>query len=137
MVKLDIRNSRMKDFHDIWALSGSFVFEGLALSQAVARCFERRGTPWTRDVPLPLTPAFYQMTELEARWSAYLAAGAVLVPPPAQFAKIGERIIRFLAPLRESVLDGQPFGRHWPEGGPWQADEAGRVGIVQGGPYVP
>ena len=50
MVQLGTRNSRMKDFYDIWALSENFVFDGIELQQAVALCFERRGThPACRD----------------------------------------------------------------------------------------
>jgi len=45
MVKLDTQNSRMKDFHDVWALAGAFEFDGAALQRAVAACFERRRTP--------------------------------------------------------------------------------------------
>ncbi len=60
MVKLDVRNSRMKDFHDLWALASSFRFEGPVLQAAVAACFQRRGTPWAEEIPTPLTPGFYQ-----------------------------------------------------------------------------
>lgn len=66
MVKLDTRNSRMKDFHDLWALAGAFAFDGARLRDAVAACFERRATPWTAEVPRPLTPVFYRTP---ARWS--------------------------------------------------------------------
>src|SRR5690606_11820949 len=102
-VKLDTRNSRMKDFHDVWALAGSFEFRAERLQRAVAACFERRGTPWTEEAPRALTAAFYQAPEMKARWRNYLAAGAVLVPPPAQFETIGERIIEFLGPVRVRI----------------------------------
>ena len=36
MVQLEIRNSRMKDFYDIWALSESFAFDGFELQEAVS-----------------------------------------------------------------------------------------------------
>lgn len=121
MVKLDTRNSRMKDFHDLWALAGAFAFDGARLRDAVAACFERRATPWTAEVPRPLTPVFYRTPEIETRWRNYLAAGAVLVPPPAQFEVIGERILRFLGPVRESIVATEPFARTWPPGGPWHA----------------
>jgi len=120
MVKLDTRNSRMKDFHDVWALASAFAFDGPTLLRAIAACFERRGTPWTDNVPRPLTLAFYQTPEIESRWRSYLAAGAVLVPPPAQLEVIGERIIHFLGPVRESLVTGDPFERTWPPGGPWR-----------------
>jgi hypothetical protein len=119
MVKLDTRNSRMKDFHDIWELAGTFAFDSESLQRAVAACFERRGTPWTEEAPRVLTTAFYQVPELEARWRHYLAAGAVLVPPPAQFGTIGERILEFLGRVREGILSGEALAEVWQPGGPW------------------
>jgi hypothetical protein len=120
MVKLDTRNSRMKDFHDIWALAAAFEFDGPSLRKAIAACFDRRGTLWTEEVPRVLTPAFYQMPDLEMRWRSYLAAGATLVPPPAQFEIIGERIIAFLGPVRSSIVAGASFAKAWSaSGGVW------------------
>ena len=89
MVYLGTINSRMKDFHDIWALSRSFAFDGPTLSQAVSECFGGRRTPWTGELPRVLTAAFYQVAELQSRWRAYLPAGAGLVPPPAALAAPG------------------------------------------------
>ena len=59
MVKLDTRNSRMKDFHDVWALAGAVRVRRRDAREAVAGCFERRGTPWTAGSRESLTPAFY------------------------------------------------------------------------------
>lgn len=119
MVKLDMRNSRMKDFHDVWALTDAFAFDGATLQRAVAACFERRGTPWGGEAPRVLGTAFYQAPEMKARWRSYLAAGAVLVPPPAQFDRIGARIIEFFGPVRESILAGEGHTGAWPPSGPW------------------
>lgn len=119
MVKLDRRNSRMKDFHDVWALSTRFAFDGRRLRRSIAACFERRGTPWTSELPRCLTSAFYQDADVQARWRSYLAAGAVLVAPPAQFERIGERVIAFVTPVRDSVMEGQMFDSAWAPGGPW------------------
>jgi hypothetical protein len=121
MVKLDTRNTRMKDFHHVWALANEFDFDGALLQKSISACFERRGTPWTADIPRALTPAFYQMPELESRWRRYLAAGAVLVPPPAQFEVIGERISQFLGPVRQSIVANRPFVSTWRAGGPWSS----------------
>jgi hypothetical protein len=127
MVELGTRNSRMKDFHDIWALAGTFTFDGSTLRKAVAACFERRATPWTAEAPPALTPAFYQTPEIETRWRSYLAAGAVIVQPPERFKVIGERIIRFLGPVRESFVVGGPFTSLWPAGGPWQPNKEASI----------
>ena len=119
MVKLGRRNSRMKDFHDLWALTTAFEFEGPTLTQALVACFARRGTPWTEDVPDVLTSAFYEGDELRRRWSDYMGSGAFLVAPPASFDVIGERVLAFFVPLRDQVVASEPFDRTWQAGGPW------------------
>jgi hypothetical protein len=119
MVKLGTQNSRMKDFHDMWALAGAFEFDGTALQGAIAACFERRRMPWTVETPSALTPDFYALPELTTRWRHYLAAGAVMIPPPARFEDIGERIMGFLGPVRESILAGAQLEALWPPAGPW------------------
>jgi hypothetical protein len=109
MVQLGTRNSRMKDFHDIWALAGAFAFDGVPLQRAVAGCFERRGTPWTTEAPPVLAPPFYENPAIATRWRNYLAAGSVLSPPAARFEKVGERIIAFVGPVRDSIISGTAF----------------------------
>lgn len=125
MVKLETLNSRMKDFHDVWALANTFDFDGPSLRGAVAACFERRGTPWTDGIPRVLTSDFYQLPEMTTRWRNYLAAGAVLVPPPARFADIGERIATFLGPVRGAIVTAEAFEASWPPAGPWRPRPAG------------
>jgi len=120
MVKLDMRNSRMKDFHDIWALAGAFSFDGVVLQRSVAACFDRRATAWTEEVPRSLTPAFYMMPEIADRWRHYCASSSILIPPPSQFELIGERIIGFLAPPREAIVSGERFIRIWKPEGRWE-----------------
>ncbi len=119
MVHLGHRNSRMKDFHDVWALSELFPFDGAALRNALARCFERRGAAWTADVPDALTPGFYADSDLQSRWNAYLRAGGFRTPPPAGFEEIGERVQRFLRPVRDSIVSGESLEMSWSAGGPW------------------
>ncbi|MCK4515179.1 MAG: nucleotidyl transferase AbiEii/AbiGii toxin family protein [Spirochaetaceae bacterium] len=119
MVHLGRRNSRMKDFHDIWALSGSFPFDGAVLCHAVAMCFERRRTAWTPEVPDALTPGFYSDSDLQSRWQAYFRAGGFRAPPPTSFEEIGEGVQGFFRPMRDSILADDPLGMFWPAGGPW------------------
>jgi hypothetical protein len=51
MVDLDMQNSRMKDFYDIWVLSRTIDFSGNELSEAIRLTFERRKTPLPQEVP--------------------------------------------------------------------------------------
>lgn len=120
MVVLETRNSRMRDFHDLWALAGALRFEGPALRRAVETCFDRRRTSWEAETPAALTTAFYEDENLQARWAAYLKGGAILEPPPRRFEHVGERVIGFMGPVRTSIIEGAPFERTWHEGGPWR-----------------
>ncbi len=122
MVQLGRRNSRMKDFHDLWALSDVFAFDGGPLREAISRCFTRRGTAWTPEVPDALTPAFYADPDVVARWDAYLRRGQFRASPPRAVEEVGTRIREFLGPLRESILGDAAFEQRWPAGGPWQAN---------------
>jgi hypothetical protein len=119
VVHLSYRSSRMKDFHDIWALSQAFPFNGAELRTAIARCFERRATEWTIEVPDPLTPRFYANPDLTSRWQDYLRSGGLRAAQPPSFEEIGEGIRAFLGPVRDSIVAGKPMETHWPPGGPW------------------
>ena len=119
-----MQNSRMKDFHDIWALSETFSFDGSLLREAIRACFARRATDWTTQTPLALTSTFYADTRLNRLWSDYRTSTNPVIAPPDAFDVIGERIFSFLAPVRESVLADSPFDTNWPPGGPWSAADA-------------
>jgi hypothetical protein len=120
MVQLDVRNSRMKDFHDLWVLAGGFPFEGPRLRDAVAGCFERRGTPWSEERPEVLTRQFYEHDQLRARWSGYVNGSAVQEVPPLDFTTIGERLIAFLGPVREAIVGSEPLNARWVPAQAWE-----------------
>ena len=56
MVKLGMANSRMKDFYDLWELSGRLDFDGSTLMAAIQATFQRRATAFPRGTPLSLSP---------------------------------------------------------------------------------
>ena len=120
MVRFGHRNSRMKDFHDIWALSDRFFFDGEKLRRAIRDCFSRRGTDLNSEPPAALTSSFYTDTDQGTRWRNYRAEMGLLTPPPESFEIVGARLQRFLEPIRESVLTDTSFDLCWPAGGPWQ-----------------
>ena len=120
MVQLGIGNSRMKDFYDVWALSQTFAFHGPELQEAVAKCFDRRGTSWGTEIPEALTPAYYSSQQVQEYWVAYGRRGGLFNPSPSEFEVVGDRIRSFLGPIRASILAGQSFEMNWPPTGPWQ-----------------
>ena len=82
IVHLGLSNTRMKDFHDIWALSESFDIDGEALLVAVDDCFRRRGTPWSEEMPEALTAEFYSDTNIRMAWDHYCGSATLKEPPP-------------------------------------------------------
>ena len=119
MVNLGIRNTRMKDFYDVWSLSEIFDIDGAGLREAVVRCFERRGTVWAQEIPDPLTPGFYSDADRKQLWRAYGNMGTLLRPPPSSFDNVGLQMSTFMGPVRDSILNGDSFEMNWPAGGPW------------------
>jgi hypothetical protein len=125
MVKLDVHNSRMKDFHDVWALSGAFEFDGAILRHAVAACLERRRAPATSESPRVLRADFYRIPEIASRWRSYRSAGAILIAPPESFEVIGERIRAFLGPVWDRIHAGEAMTETWSARGPWSRSVGG------------
>ena len=120
IVKLGQQNSRMKDFHDIWALSEMFSFDGSLLRKAISACFARRGTEWISRIPPALTSTFYSNDRLARLWSDYRRSTDTLLPPPDPFEIVGDRILNFLAPIRESIVANVSFDMHWDPGLRWR-----------------
>ena len=72
MVTLGMKNSRLKDFFDIWLLSECFDFEFDVLRQAVERTFMRRETILPNRLPIALTEEFIADSMKQAQWKAFL-----------------------------------------------------------------
>jgi predicted nucleotidyltransferase component of viral defense system len=54
MVELNIRNSRMKDFYDIWFMANTWPFRLESLRSAITLSFQRRGSTLPNGVPFAL-----------------------------------------------------------------------------------
>jgi hypothetical protein len=118
IVILDMANTRMKDFLDIWVLSQGREFSGALLARAVEATFRRRQTALPTAIPIALTPSFFSAPAKQAQWRAYLRKGRVRGSVPA-FDEVANHIGLFLMPVVEARIEGKAFVRHWPRGGPW------------------
>ena len=118
MVLLGERNSRLKDFYDLYVLCGQFVFLGEPLSAAIAATFERRRTKISGETPSALSARFYSDAARAERWRAYAAARGVASLPFA-FEEIGDRLIAFLLHPLAALAAGEVFAMEWQPGGPW------------------
>jgi hypothetical protein len=118
MVSLGIANSRMKDFYDLWVVSGQFEFDGALLARAIRATFKRRGTDLPDEPPVALTAVFTGDRSKQVQWSAFVKRGklAIVVPP---FEQVVDYLASFLWPPAEALGKGLSFDRRWPSGGPW------------------
>lgn len=119
MVVLGSKNSRMRDFFDVHALSQRRRFEGDRLARALGATFERRRTPIPGGLPLALTPEFAETEGKRAQWQAFLARSRIAAP-----AQDLDAVVCMLAAFLQQPLDaaqeGRAFDLSWPAGGPWQ-----------------
>lgn len=58
IVSLGERNTRYKDFYDLYTIAGNFSFSSAALSQSVQATFDQRNTEISGAPPVALTPDF-------------------------------------------------------------------------------
>ncbi len=118
MVMLGERNSRYKDFYDLYAMAGAFHFERPTLVQAVRATFERRSTPVEAALPAALAAPFYAKEARAAQWRAYVDRNH-LTEAPADFGRVGDRLTAFLQPVWADVASGTATAGDWQGGGPW------------------
>lgn len=72
MVVLDMVNTRMKDFYDIWLLLTTLDLDKAVLSEAIRRTFEQRYTELPGETPVTLTDAFTDDSTKKLQWRSFL-----------------------------------------------------------------
>lgn len=116
IVRLDLDNTRMKDFFDIWMLSEEFELDGNILSQAIHATFQRRKTPLLSARPIALTDRFYADARKGQQWQAFLKKTELEVVQKLSLEEVVDRIW---------LLCGQTFsatttGRTWSPKNGWR-----------------
>lgn len=118
MVELDMANSRMKDFHDVWTLARNLEFDGLRLSEAIRKTFERRRTDLPISAPTAFTPEFYESKAKQTQWQAFLTKG-LASKETLPLSDVINTVRTFLMPPTEALASGEAFTSQWPQCGPW------------------
>jgi hypothetical protein len=124
MVVLDLQNSRMKDFFDVWRLAQTREFAGELLAVAIQDTFERRRTAIPSGLPTALTLAFGQDPIKARQWNAFLAKSR-LEHVTEDFVTVVRFMADFLGPVIDAARARLVFRMIWPPGGPWQRGGAG------------
>jgi predicted nucleotidyltransferase component of viral defense system len=101
MVALDIRNSRMKDFYDIWFMASTWTFEMASLRRSILASFQRRGTDLPENAPFALTDEFLDDSQKKQQWNAFISRVGPRNSAPS-FSEVGELLRRFLLPCLQS-----------------------------------
>jgi hypothetical protein len=123
MVALGSKNSRMRDFFDVFALAEREAFDGRQLTASVRSTFERRRTAIPNGLPVALTADFAAIPEKQVQWTGFLRKNR-LTNAPRELAAVIERLAGFLGPILEAVRERRDPPARWPAGGPWQATES-------------
>ncbi len=120
MIVLGLRNSRMKDYYDLWILAQRFPFDASLLAKAIDATLKRRG----RQLPsqnLPgLQDEFAHNPAKQTQWKAFLRR---TLPEQAELdlSEVVPALREFLAPLLESIVLGKMPRLHWTPGSGWSA----------------
>lgn len=120
MVDLGLRNTRLKDFYDIWKLAQQFEFEGEVLAEAIRATFARRSTALPLDVPLALSEKFAKDALKISQWTGFLRKSA-LRDQGTPLAEVITLLGDFLLPPLRAVREGKLFAQHWARTGKWEA----------------
>lgn len=118
MVSLELGNSRMKDFFDLWTLARTFPFHGAVLSQAIEATFARRGTPIPDGHPIALTEEFSADAAKLAQWQAFCRR-SVLQDTAPTLQEVITLLERFLLPLLAKIRAGEQYTDTWSPDGTW------------------
>lgn len=119
MVFLGMKNSRLRDFFDIFSLMKHEPFDGALLFSAICATFERRDTAIPTGIPIALTPTFAMAADKRAQWQGFLRNNH-LTKVPGDLDDVISALTEFLGPLFEAAASGSEFKHAWPPGGPWQ-----------------
>lgn len=107
IVLFGTRNSRMKDYFDLYALAREGAVGAERLAEAIAATFARRETAVPGTLPAGLSDEFAQDPSGQAQWNAFLSRNRLDVLP---FAEVVAEVREFvLEPIREARrMAGKP-----------------------------
>ena len=112
MVYLDMANSRMKDFYDIWYLMNNQRFKGKELQKAIELTFQRRKTNMPAAPPAALSKEFYSDRNKVSQWKAF-SNKVGIETVPVSLNEVIEDISRFIWPVNHGLNKGEVFDLIW------------------------
>jgi predicted nucleotidyltransferase component of viral defense system len=119
ILRLGLKNSRMKDYYDICTLCRCFPFDGATLAHAVRATLNRRGQVIPLELPIGLADSFASDPGKARQWGAYLGTHRSL-EVPGDWAPAVRQVREFLQPILAAIASGQETTLIWVPPGPWR-----------------
>jgi hypothetical protein len=120
IVDLGLANSRMKDYWDLWSISGALELHGPTLATAIAATFRRRGMPLPATQPPGLSDEFSADVTKRQQWNAFVRRLRVSEGP--DLADVVNRTAGLLQPVLDALGRREDWDATWPPAGPWTAN---------------
>lgn len=119
MIDLDMLNSRMKDFYDIYFLCQNLPFDGVLLQKAIKQTFQRRKTTIPLDLPTVFTARYYEDKNTLILWRAFRKK-LKLENIPSDLKPVIDQIQVFLWPVTQNINQGKPPHEKWRPKNGWE-----------------
>lgn len=116
MIKLDVLNSRMKDFYDIWLLSRQFNFSSKDLQKAIDLTLHNRKTMLPEEL-IPFSDKF--ILDKTTQWNAFRKK-MKSDTGPEDFSELVSYIEEFLQPAILGIRSQSDSDLQWEAPGPWK-----------------
>jgi hypothetical protein len=116
MIKLEILNSRMKDFYDIWLLARQFDFKGADLRDAVSWTFKKRGVEIPEEI-IAFSEKFIEAKKIQ--WNAFRKK-LKQVYCPEDFSEVVYTVQKFLNPIIDNLRSGKAIPLNWHAPDTWE-----------------
>ncbi|MCD7726805.1 MAG: nucleotidyl transferase AbiEii/AbiGii toxin family protein [Ruminococcus sp.] len=101
--------SRMKDFYDIYYLSGAFDFDGAKLQAAIFETLQRRGTSYNKD-SFKRIITLAKDEDMQKRWKYFLKT---IKDDTLEFSAVIAEIQIFLEPVFNGILNEAEWQKTW------------------------
>ncbi len=118
MVRLEMANSRMKDFYDIRVLARDFDFDGEVLARAIQATFEAHRISIPAQLPMALTSVFTDDPTKNTQWSGFVRKSGV--SDAGTLADTVDAVAAFLKAPLAAASSGNPCHVIWRAPGPWE-----------------
>jgi predicted nucleotidyltransferase component of viral defense system len=119
MIDLDLLNSRMKDFYDVWFLSSNLEFDGAIVQKAIEQTFERRRTELPSEKPVVFKELFYADKNKAIQWKTFKKK-IEQEDFPSDLQTMIEQAEKFLWPPTERIIQGVNFTKKWAPNEGWK-----------------